>query len=339
MQSQIGSGSDAGLGASHATYGNGSTDAGCITTNFKWKPPTTCSKWGCHCTTCTCCTSTCTCTWCSSSSSSSFHQGAASPVTWRQWQDVLWYLMLESRLHAAGRSWILFDVMRLIYVSSGRLWMTKDGQVPACINQTTVGIMISGPRSFFHTHTHWWNPIAYNCGYIITHNNQKSSKRISTITCFQFVNLVIFGTFFGDNFVQFPSFRSQEQKDLKDGNSKSQTVGSLLSAYDDDSHDETEDTGKNTVAKVETGPEMKTVPTVESRSWSNWEDMWLSFSLTNFWGGASQCFWWFCLEVFGVCFSCKMTDLMYLIVFRFFNCCMLLCDGKVPKLLRCTSRI
>ena len=114
---------------------------------------------------------------------------------------------------------------------------------------------------------------------------------------------------------KLPSFRS-EQKDLKDGTSKSQTVGSLLSAYDDDSHDETEDT-VITVAKVET-VEMKTVPTVESRSWSNWEDMWLSFWFkkinVNFWGGF---FLLFCLRLFfwSECFSSKMTDLLYLNVF------------------------
>ena len=141
---------------------------------------------------------------------------------------------------------------------------------------------------------------------------------------------------------KFPSFRSQEQKDLKDGTSKSQTVGSLLSAYDDDSHDETEDTGKNAVAKVETGPETKTVPTVESRSWSNWEDMWLSFSF-KIWGGASVLLIVLFRGVFGSDFCCKMPDLMYLNVFWLLYILLgwaghFLCDGKVPKLLWCTRR-
>ena len=55
------------------------------------------------------------------------------------------------------------------------------------------------------------------------------------------------------------------------GAARSQTVGSLLSAYDDDSHDEVEpETWKEDVPKIVP----KVVPiAVESRSWSNWEDM------------------------------------------------------------------
>ncbi|CAK9071250.1 unnamed protein product [Durusdinium trenchii] len=54
---------------------------------------------------------------------------------------------------------------------------------------------------------------------------------------------------------------------------KSQTVGSLLSAYDDDSHDEAEPSEPPNVEPSEPPKAPKAVPTVETRSWSNWEDM------------------------------------------------------------------
>ena len=76
--------------------------------------------------------------------------------------------------------------------------------------------------------------------------------------------------------------RSTSKTSENDANrpAKSQMVGSLLSAYDD--HDDESDVDAEPAAAPEAtadagaGGAAGAVPTVESRSWSNWEDMWLN---------------------------------------------------------------